>query len=202
MIAGLLKMLEKNPASVFRKKDLLRKSKEQFEKLKAQGFLTYSQPDPYHEAYPCTLPCANACPMDVVNMEGKFFAICPEDTEVDPIPLTKDDISRYHLSLDMIFKAIREANNFAGDIYPLNSHLYFIGEQVIEGINTAFIFAIFPNVQDAEPHLLSLPTRIPVNYQQIVVVTPSLSLTQEPIYAKLKNASIFPVTIAPSFGQQ
>ncbi len=202
MTVWLLKTLEKNPTSVFRKKNLLRKLKEQFEKLKTQGFLIYSQPDPDHETYPCTHPCTKACPMDVVNMQGKLFAICPEDTEVDPIPLTKDDISKYCYAIDILIKAIREANDFAGDNYPFNHRLHFIGEHVIGGINTAFILALFHNVQAAEPHLLSLPSRIPTNYEQIVVVTPSLSLTQEPIYAKLKNASMFPITLPPSFGQR
>ena len=202
MIAWLLKTLEKNPASVFRKKDLIRKSKEQFEELKTRGLLTYVQPDPDHETYPCTMPCSNGCPMDVVNMEGEQFAICPDDTEIDPILLSKDDISRYDFSLEMLIKVIREANDFAGNSYSLNPCLHFIGDRIIKEVNTAFVIALFPNAEAAEPHLLSLPTRIAANYQQVVVITPNLSLTQEPIYAKLRNASIFPVTLGPSFGQQ
>ena len=202
MIAWLLKTIEKNPASVFRKKDLIRKSKEQFEALKTQGFLTYVQPDLDHETYPCTMPCSNGCPMDVVNMEGEQFAICPEDTEIDPILLTKDDISRYDFSLEMLIKVIREGNDFTGDTYSLNPCLHFIGDRIIKEVNTAFVIALFSNAEAAEPHLLSLPTRIAANYQQVVVITPNLSLTQEPIYAKLRNASIFPVTLGSSFGQQ
>ena len=79
MITWLLRELEKNPATVFRKKDLLKKSKRQFEQLNKQGFLPYCQPDVYHETYPCTLACPNTCPMEVVEMEGKLFAICPKD---------------------------------------------------------------------------------------------------------------------------
>lgn len=201
MIVWLLKALEKNPASVFRKKDLIRKSESQFERLKHLGLLAFCQPDPHHETYPCAHPCANACPMDVVNMEGKLFAICPEDSEVDPIPLAKDDIAGYRLAVDMLIKAIREANNFAGDSYSFSSRMYFIGKHVIKGLSIAFILALFPDAETAEPHLLSLPTRIAANFQRIVVVTPSLSLTQEPIYAKLRTASIFPVTLPPSLGQ-
>ena len=202
MIVWLLKTLEKNPASVFRKKDLIRKSESQFERLKHLGLLAFCQPDPHHETYPCDHPCANACPMDVVNMEGKLFAICPEDSEVDPIPLAKDDIAGYRLAVDMLIKAIREANNFAGDSYSFSSRMYFIGKHVIKGLSTAFILALFPDAETAEPHLLSLPTRIAANYQRVVVVTPSLGLTQEPIYTKLKAASLFPITLPSSFGQQ
>ena len=134
-------------------------------------------------------------------MEGQLFAICPEDSEVDPIPLAKDDISRYRFSLDVLIKAIREANDFAGDSYSFSSRMYFIGVQVVEQVNTAFILALFPDAETAEPHLLSLPNRLAANYQRVVVVTPSLSLTHELIYAKLRTASIFPVTLPPSFGQ-
>jgi hypothetical protein len=202
LIFGLLKTLEKIPTSVFHKKELLNKSEEQFEKLKAQGFLTYYQPDPDHETYPCAHPCSKACPMDVINMQGKPFAICQEDTEVDPIPLTKDDISRYNLSIEKLIKTIQEENSFTGDNYSFNKYLHFIGENIIEGKKIVFILALFPNIEAAEPHLLSLPSRIPTNYEQIVVITPSLSLTQEPIYAKLKNASMVSVSLTTSFGKQ
>lgn len=201
MIAWLLKKLEENPTTLFRKADLLKKSKSQFEKLKKQGFLTFSQPDPHHETYPCNLPCANTCPMEVIEMEGKLFAICPKDTEVDPIPLTKDDISKFRFSLGALIKAIRQANSFTGDTYSITSRLYFIGERVVNELNTAFILALFPNVGSAEPHLLSLLARIPTNYGRMVLVTPSLSLTQDPVYSKLRAASIFPSTIPSSFGQ-
>jgi hypothetical protein len=202
LIAWLLRELEKNPANLFRKKDLTKKLKKQFEKLKRQGFLAYCQPDPHHETYPCTLPCSNSCPMEVVPMEGKLFAICPKDTEVDPIPLTKEDISKYRVNLDKVIEAIRQANCFAGIPYVLTSRLHFIGERVVDNLNTAFILALFPNVRTAEPHLLSLLARIPSGYQKIVVITPSLRLTQASIYAKLRAASITPVVFSASFGQR
>jgi hypothetical protein len=201
LISWLLKELEKNPATVFRKADLLKKSKSQFEKLKRQGFLAYVQPDPHHETYPCTLPCSNACPMEVVEMEQKRFAICPTDTEIEPIPLTKDDISKYRFSLDAPVRAVRKTNDFTGDAYALTPRLYVIGERVVGGLNTAFVLALFPNEKSAEPHLLSLRARIPPPYQQMVVVAPTLSLPKEPIYPKLRAASIFPVILSSSFGK-
>lgn len=199
MIAWLLKELEKNPTSLFRKVDLLKRSKRQFEELKQQGFLTYVQVDPHHETYPCNLPCSNTCPMEVVEKEGQLFAICPKDTEIDPIPLTKDDILKYQFSLDVLIKETRKANAFTGDSYALTSRLYFIGERVVNSVNTAFIVAFFPNIESAEPHLLAA---VSGNYQQTVVLAPSLNLAREPIYSKLRTASIFPVTLPPSFGKQ
>lgn len=121
---------------------------------------------------------------------------------MDPIPLTKNDISKYSFSAERLIRAIREANSFTGDTYCLNPRLHFIGERIIGDLNTAFILALFPNIQTTEPHLLSLTARITANYKQIVVVTPSLSLTREPIYAKLRTASIFPVKLPTSFSQK
>jgi hypothetical protein len=57
LISWLLRQLEQNPTTLFRKKNLLKKSKRQFEKLKHQGFLTYVQPDPNRETYPCNQTC-------------------------------------------------------------------------------------------------------------------------------------------------
>jgi len=135
-------------------------------------------------------------------MERELYAICPEDTEIDPILLKKDDISQYRFSIEALVSTIRKANDFTGGQYPFTSRMYFIGERVVEGLNTAFILAFFPDIRLAEPHLLSLLARIPAQYEQMVVVTPSLSLSQEPIYSMLRASSIFPVTLPASFGQR
>lgn len=202
MITWLLKEVEKNPTALFLRKDLIGKSKKEFEKLKRQRLLVYSQPSQYHETYPCPLPCSNTCPMEVVEMKGKLFAICPKDTEVDPIPLIKDDISKYRFSIDVLVEGIRKANDFTGANYSLTSRLYFMGEHVVEGINTAFVMAFFSNVYSAESHVLSLLARVPSDYERIVVVTPSTHLTNKSIYSKLRAALIFPVTLPSSFGQR
>jgi hypothetical protein len=140
--------------------------------------------------------------MEVVEMDGGLFAICPKDTEIAQISLAKNDVSKYGFSIDKLIKEIRKANTFTGDSYTITSRLYFIGERVVRDLNTAFILVLFHSIQSAEPHLLSLSTTVPANYQQKVVVTPSLSLSQQPIYSKLRAASVFPVTLPPSFGKQ
>lgn len=134
-------------------------------------------------------------------MAGEVYAICPKYTEIDPIPLTKDDISRFQFSLDKLIEAMREDNGFTGNCYPISPRLYFIGERMVGNVSTAFILALFPNIRSAEPHLLSLLARIPPNYQRVVVITLTLCLTEEVVYSKLRVACMFPVTIPASFGQ-
>ena len=135
-------------------------------------------------------------------MEGKLSAICPQDTEIEPIVLTEHDMARYRFSFKKLIEVVRQANGFAGNSYSLNQRVYFVGERVVEGTNTAFILALYPNVRSAEPALLSLPARIPQNCQQMVVVTPSLELTEESIYSKLRAASVFPIVLPASFGKR
>ena len=203
MIAWILNQVEKAPNARFRRAELFKQSKAKFNKLKKSGFLLYDQPDEDGMSYPCPVPdCGNGCSMDVMEMKGKIYAVCPDDDGVKPIPLTEDDISRYIFSLDKLIKEIRRDNIFAGSTYRITPRLHFIGERVISEKNTAFIFACFQNIQTAEHHLLALPARLYNQYTQIVVVTPTLDLARDPIYPRLRVASIFPVTLPPTFGQR
>jgi len=140
LIDWLLKEYERNPATLFRKKDLLKKSKKQFEELKRRGFLTYVQADPHHETYPCPLTCSNTCPMDVVEMEGELFAICPRDTEVDPISLIKDDLSRYAFSIDRLLEQIRITNKIVGTAHSVDKDCTYIGYKNCRGVRAGFVF--------------------------------------------------------------
>lgn len=140
MIAWLLKELEKNPTRVFRKKDLFKKSKKQFEQLKHQGFLTFVQPDPHHETYPCKLSCFNTCPMEVVEMNGQLFAICPKDTEIDPIPLTKDDLRMYAFCLDAFLEQVYKANELGGAIHRIKEDFFYFGYTTYKGHRVGFVF--------------------------------------------------------------
>ena len=202
MIAWLLTELEKSPTSFFREAALREKSPAQFENLKKRRLLEYARPDPDHETYPCTLPCSRTCPMEVVEMDWQRWAICPEDSEIDPIPLPEIKTSRYILSLPALIKALRADNGLTGVSYPITPRLHFMGERVVGEINTAFVLALFPNLRAAEAHILSLAARLPAQYSQTVVVTPSLNLSREPIYSRLRAASIFPVTLSATFGKR
>jgi hypothetical protein len=117
------------------------------------------------------------------------------------IPLAKDDISKYRFSFTTLIETIRKDNSITGHYDSLTVRLYFVGDRVVDGLATAFIFAFFPSIQSAETNLLSLLAIVPTNYQQMVIVTPSLSLVQQSIYSKLRAVSIFPVTLPPSFGE-
>ncbi len=198
----MLKELEKSPTSFFREAKLRENSPGQLKKLTKLRFLQYDRPDPDNETYPCTLPCTRTCPMEVVEMEGRRWAICPKDSEIDPIPLPEARTDRYILSLKTLISAIREENGLAGESYAITPRLHFLGARVIDETNTAFVLALFANMRNAAAPVLSLAALLPSQYARTVVVTPSLDLSREPIYSKLRAASIHPVTLPAAFGQK
>ena len=116
------------------------RSQKKFEELKRQGILTFVQPDLHHETYHCSIACSNTCPMEVVDEDGKLFAICPEDTEIDPIPLTKDDLSRYAFCLDTFLDQIRIANKIGGKCQRLGEHHIYMGYKIYDGERVGIVF--------------------------------------------------------------
>ena len=84
----------------------------------------------------------------------------------------------------------------------MDSCLDIIGEVVRYELNINFIFACFPNIRMAETPLLALPARLPGQYTQIVIVTPTLDLSRDPIYPKLRAIYIFPVILPAAFGKR
>jgi hypothetical protein len=140
LIAWILKELEKNPSSVFHKQDLLKKSEQQFEELKRIGLLTYVQPDLNCETYPCSLPCANTCPMDIAEVGGKLFAICPKDSEIDPIPLDRDDLDKYAFCMEKFLEHVRIANGLGGALNRIEQDYWYFGYKTYKDHRVGFIF--------------------------------------------------------------
>lgn len=142
MIEWLLKELEKNPAGVFRKQDLLKQSKEQFEKLKSLKLLRYVQPDLNSETHPCSLPCANACPMDVVEMNSRLYAICPQNSEIDPISLNRDELDKYQFSIEKFLELVRSANKLDGSLHEIEQDYFYFGYTTYKNNRVGFAFGI------------------------------------------------------------
>lgn len=194
MIAWLLKELEKNPTSLFRKKELLKKSKKQFVQLKRQRFLTFVQPDSQHETYPCNLSCSNTCPMDVVDEDGKLFAICPEDTEVDRIPLETDDLSMYAFCLDTFLDQIRIANKIGGKCQKLGEHHIYMGYKTYDGKRVGIVFVF--NLGDSAVLTFSGLKQICREDNILVVLTPAFQIEEVFLKERLHQDKIIQMSLA------
>ena len=140
MIKWILKELEKNPAEVFHKKDLLKQSKEQFEALKKLKLLTYIQPDLDCETYSCSLPCSKSCPMDIVEMDNELFAICPQDSDIDPIPLKRDELNKYQFCIKEFLEQIHSANKLSGPVQEIKPNYLYFGYKMYNNHRIGFVF--------------------------------------------------------------
>lgn len=200
----MLARVAKSPHSTFRRDELVRISPRKFDYLRRIGLLVYVRPGESGASFRCPFSdCGNFCPMDVIRVKGKYYAVCPEHDHVGRIPLTEDDLARYRLSLDALAGLIRRDNGLGGSAYRITSRLYFLGNRLVERRATAFVLAFFASVQAAEPHLLSLPARLPGHCSsRAVVIAPSLDLNVDPIYPKLRAASLHPATLPAEFGQR
>jgi hypothetical protein len=195
LIAWLLAELEKSPTSLFRERTLREKSKDQFEKLKRQRLLVYARTDDDIETYPCNLPCSRTCPMEVVEMDDQLWAICPEDAEIDPIPLSGGETSKYRLSLEALAEKFRETNLLTGRPSKLDQCLLYLGEAHSGGFTLAVILGLFPTARIAFKTLLALPSLVSGRPDRYLVVLPSLKITDQADLIRLERLDIFPVKL-------
>lgn len=148
MIPWLLQKTEKDPTTLFRKRDLLNQSPVEFERLKRDGFLIYVQTDPEKETFPCNLLCSRSCPRQIVEMQGQFYAICPEDAEINPILLSEDDLNKYAFSIQKLLEEIREANRLSGSLHVIAPDYSYLGYATHQDRRIGFLFGFTAATKD------------------------------------------------------
>jgi len=136
MIKTILEKIERYPDVVFRKNEL----QDRFDELYQTGILEYIQPDPHYETYPCKYSCSKSCPMEVIKMREQLYAICPEDSERDPLPLDKNSLHRYKFSINRFMQKLRSVNNISGDIQELGKDCYYLGSNQYGDDKVGFVF--------------------------------------------------------------
>ena len=78
--------------------------------------------------------------MDVVEMDGGLFAICPQDSEIDPVSLKKDDLSKYSFSTEKFLEKIRSANGLGGLLHKIYEDFFYLGCAPYKGNRVGFVF--------------------------------------------------------------
>ncbi len=200
MIEWLLKELEKNPTGVFRKRDLLEQSKEQFKELKSLGLLIYVQPNLNCETYPCSLPCANSCPMDVVEMDSRLYAICPQDSEIDPISLNRDELDKYQFCIEKFLELVRSANKLAGSLHEIEQDYFYFGYSTYKNNRVGFVFG-FTITCKSTLELTGLK-RFCADDDYLVIFSPVLAIEDISRIKELGNERIIQTSFASSLNFQ
>jgi hypothetical protein len=196
LIPWFLEQLEKDPTTLFRKRDLLNKSPEEFERLKHAGLLVYVQTDPENETYPCNLPCARACSKQVVEMQGRFYAICPEDSEVDPILLGEDDLHQYAFSIQKLLEDIRRANGLDGSLSQIEPDYSYMGYTRCDGRRVGLVFTY--SIEGKGLLELCGLKRLCIDDDILIVLSPHSTIDDIFMRANLNREKIVQTSLATS----
>jgi len=140
MIRYLLKELEKSRSPVFSRKELVDISRTGFEDLCRQQVLVYFRPSE-KELENLRLPrCQHGCNLAVVEIDGEIEAVCLDHPEEDPIPIDRDDLSRYSFSVDRFLFKVRTANCIEGEFQRIVGGYFYLGRKFYNDMQVGFIF--------------------------------------------------------------
>lgn len=201
MIHWLLREMEKDPSRLFMEKELVARSKNDYERLKTDGLLNFVRLEVGKDYVPCVDRCSRPCSgMKLTTPpEGSkgiaAVAFCEEDPDIDPLPLTRKDLAAYRLNLDAVGKKIRELNSLNGKPSMLDHHLFYLGEARAGGFTLAIVLALFPDAQAASKTLLALPNMVSGLPDRCLAVFPSLEITDQSDLVNLENHEIYTTTL-------
>lgn len=196
MIEWLLVQIEKDPTTLFRKRALLDRSRSQFEQLRKKGLLVYVQTHPEDEAYPCNLPCPRACPKQIVGMQGQFYAICPEDSEIDPVLLGEDDLHKYAFSMETFLEGIRGANRLGGSLSHIEPDYHYLGYATCDERRVGLVFV--PSIRGKGLLELCGLRRACIDDDILIVLSPVSVIDDISVRADMSRHRIIQVSVATS----
>jgi len=196
MIRFILKELEKTPGPVFSKKELVDISRTGFEDLLKRRILVYLRPSE-KETENLRLPrCQHGCNLTVVRIDGELEAVCLDHPEKDPIPIDKDDLSRYSFSVDRFLFKVRTANGIEGEFQRIEGGYFHLGHKFYNDMRVGFAFV--PAVQDEWLVRLSGLKNLSTEDEILVVLSPSTLIDEITLKNALLNKRIIQVSLAES----
>jgi len=201
MIHWLLREVEKDPSRIFMEKELVSRSRKDYERVKTDGLLNFVRLEVGKDYVPCVDQCSRPCSgMKLTTPpEGSkgiaAVAFCEEDPDIDPLSLTRKDLAAYRLALDAIGKKIRELNSFNGKPSMLERHLLYLGEAQAGGFTLAVVLALFPDARAASKTLLALPNMLSGHPDRCLVVFPSLEITDQAALVNLESHHVYTTTL-------
>jgi len=163
MIRSILEKYENSPSVVFRKPDF---REDQFEDLKRFGLLEFIQPDPYYQTYPCKYSCSKSCPMEVIKFKDNLYAICPKDSDKDPILVDKIYLHKYRFLIKGLLEKLKLENNIFGALKELSKDCYYLGSKQYGGEKVGFVF-----LRNADSVVL-VGIQTICNEKNLVILTP------------------------------
>ncbi len=156
LFSYLLKRFEACPEEKFYESNLTRRSKSEFDSLRKQKYLIYDQYDFEQEEF--VDKCGNEYFVRKIN--GKWMATSTEHSDISPLKLTEQDLTRYVFSIQPLLDAIKSQTNLTRSISAVSSRVWFVGETTALQKTVGVFVALLSDDQQAEAELLGLKAKI------------------------------------------
>lgn len=134
--------------------------------------------------------------MQIVEMQGQFYAMCPEDSEVDPILLGEDDLHKYAFSIQKFLEDIQKANGLSGSLSPIEPDYSYVGYRQCEGRRVGFVFV--PSIKGKGLLELCGLKRLCVDDDILIVLNPVSTIDDISVRADLSREKVVQTSLAAS----
>ncbi len=196
MIRFLLEEIEKSSNPLFTKKELLYISEEEFKILSDKKILVYYKP-PTENTETLRYPrCQHGCGLTVMKIDGAYEAVCMEHPEEAPIPLEKDDLSRYKVSIDKLLFEIQSANKIDGCLNRIKGGYCYVGYKNYNENRVGIVFV--PNSRKTGIINLSGLKNLCKEDNILLVLTPVSDISDIILKKQLANENIAQLSLATS----
>jgi hypothetical protein len=186
----ILEHIESSPDTVFTEAELNCISRDSFQKLKKQKYLQYVQYDPEKEPYYSSGPGDSDNERFVRKINGQYYAYSSEDSDIDRIPLTKEDITRWSFNISTLLKEIKAKNRLSKGIDNISPRIFFIGDKKVVDKKVGVFLGLFADNKQAESELLSLKSKVS-QFDIILVLCPFFIITSQSLLKKIEDQAIF-----------
>ena len=200
MIKYLLKELEKSPAPVFSKKELVSVSQKDFEDLYKKKILVYWQPRKGEEERISSPRCPHGCALSVTQVENGYEAVCLEHPEEDPVSVEESQLSRYAFSIDELLFQVKAANNIEGDLHRVNGGFFYLGYKYFNSSRVGFTF--ISNIGGGELVKLSGLKHFCKEDDVLVILTPTSKIEDVSLKGRLRYDKITQTSLVSSMNHR
>lgn len=194
LLSYLLKRFEACPEEKFYEIDLTRRSKSEFDSLRKQKYLIYDQYDFEQEEY----VDKRGNEYFVRKVNGKWIATSTERSDIAPLKLTEQDLTRYAFSIQPLLDEIKSQNNLARSISTVSSCVWFVGEKTILQKSVGVFVALLSDDQQAEAELLGLKAKISKT-DGCLILCPNYQIKSQNLFNQLAGQNILCLTFKEAF---
>ena len=176
ILAFILRRLEQFPLARLYRTELASFDAKDFDTLRKTQFLRLHNQPPVCSLAPCPVKAACEAPgRDVVQSEGRWWAVCNCPVSDPPIELKLEDLQAFEFNLSAFLGELRKHNQLAGHQAQFTDRTHLVGETRSNDQLVAVVFALLNRLPQSIAILEGLYAQLPSNYTKVVILTPTFN---------------------------